>query len=152
MCHCWNFGHYWCPQCNKCFRKESAVVNHMGQPWPDCITSWMHNLDCLSSSLQQLSTIQSSTPPSPWAVPNFYSQDFDIPMDDTQLLADCEEYRQESSINTTWHTDTYPGAACTYGPGVTFMGKFDNNKHSIGEHTIFIILSHHNQICNSDHG
>ena len=48
----WKSGQYWCPWCNKHFRKEVLVVNHMSQPWSDCATSWMHNLEILSLSDQ----------------------------------------------------------------------------------------------------
>ena len=55
-------------------------------------------------------------------------------MDDVPI-GDQERARQEclddgSNVCDTQHTDVYPGAVCMYGPGVTFMDKFDLDKHA----------------------
>ena len=51
----------------------------MGQPWSDCTTSLMHNLENLSLALQN-TTFSAEMPL------NFHSQDLDAPMDDTSLV------------------------------------------------------------------
>ena len=59
-------------------------------------------------------------------------------MDDI-LLADHDKCGLETPMDTTQHTDIHPGAACTYGPGVTLMRNFDSDKYS--EHQTQCLLS-----------
>ena len=103
------------------------MINHMCQPWSDCATSWMHNLENLSSALQN-PTPSAKTPL------NFDSQASDAPMDDTPLVGwEGTEQRSPGSVSygyTTQHTDMYPGAAHMYGPGMTFMNRFNSDKHA----------------------
>ena len=119
---------YWCPQCNKCFNVENTVIKHMGQPWSDCATSWMHNLEDISSNLSDHNVLIPSQ-----LVPNLYAQD--APMDDAPIAdqeePDCLDNGSNVQSDTrSWHTDMNPGAAHTYGPGTTFMDKFDCDEHA----------------------
>lgn len=119
-----------CPRCFKCFKNESAVIKHMGQPWSDCATSWMRNLEDLSSSLSSQRNLSSTQVPAQ-SVPNLY----DTPMN-VASIADQggprEEYLSDDNSEEygTRHTDMYPGASRIYGPGTTFMNKFDNDQHA----------------------
>ena len=69
---------YQCPLCNIHFNVESTVIKHMGQPWSDCATSWMCNLEDISSNLSDHNALIPSQ-----LVPNLYAQD--VPMDDAPI-------------------------------------------------------------------
>ena len=105
MAHCRKSG-YRCPCCNEHFNVENTVIKHMGWPWSDCATSWMHNLEDISSNLSDHNALIPSQ-----LVPNLYAQDG--PMYDAPV-ANQEE----------------PDSTCTYGPGTTFMDKFDCDEHA----------------------
>lgn len=54
----------------------------------------------------------------------------DAPIADQEGPAGQECLDNGFNVHDTRHTDRYPGAACTYGHGVTFMNKFDSDQHA----------------------
>ena len=107
---------------------ENTVIKHMGQPWSDCATSWMCNLEDISSNPSNHDALIPSQ-----LVPNLYAQN--IPTDDAPIADQEEPDCLDDGFNVqgdtaSQHADMYPGAACMYGPGTTFMDKFDCDKHT----------------------
>lgn len=121
-----------CPRCKKKFKTNARVLQHMNQPRSSCAgLTWVEEL--IHIDVPHADKCQrDQDPPHHHLASGFPSTDIcdEEPFHDDQFM--LFENNSEGVVDSSDGrvVDHYGGAAKTYGPGHTFMDRFDSDLHA----------------------
>jgi hypothetical protein len=124
----------YCQRCGKKFHDTARVLNHMNQPISSCRTYYEELLQIAETAGCRPELVQSSDRPHEMdGSAGGSSRSSPISRPHTPMVTDEDpmiDTTSESSPNSPFFTEFYPGASKIFGSGPTFMDNFDNDEFS----------------------
>ena len=123
-----------CPQCNKQFKNNSSVLNHMNQPISSCHTYYEELIQINNALLPR-----NSPQPTPSSAPQDFSgppaTDYDMDTDVLNSTIQEDLPPPQSPPIFPFFKETHPTASSVYRRGQTFMDVFEKDRYATERET-----------------